>query len=42
MKAGGVGKEGDRMVARGQGALLSLRVNCREAVQPQKGFKKEW
>ena len=24
VKAGGVGKEGDRMAARGQGALLSL------------------
>lgn len=42
MKAGGVGKEGDRMAARGQGALLSLRVNSREVVQPQEGFKKGW
>lgn len=42
MKAGGVGKEGDRMAARGQGALLSLRVKSREVVQPQEGFKKGW
>ena len=42
VKSGGVGNEGDRMAARGQGALLSLRVNCREVVQPEEGFKKGW
>ena len=42
MKARGVGKEGDKMAGRGQEAVLSLRVNCREVVQPQEGFKKGW
>ena len=40
MNARGVGKEGDKMAAGGQEARLSLRINCREVVQPQEGFKK--